>query len=311
VRISGPYTHENLSIYFIHGEDRLKGRDLLTLAEALEQKKARILETSNVNELTVENLSKDEEVFVQAGDIVKGGKQDRVIGIDIILAANSGKVKINVFCVEQGRWRQRGSESTAMFSGSYKTAPSNALKLAVRQKADQQEVWANVAESQRKLSANVGAPVTSRASASSLQLTLENEKLNKQTAEYTSKLTEATAGREDVVGVAVAINGQVESADTYASPKLFKKLWPRLLDAAATEAIAARDEKKQDAAAPSTDAVREFLTASTDKARTTDVSRRIKTVERESHSTILFSTIDADSDGVSVHGSYLRKEKAD
>src|SRR5437660_1168640 len=37
-QISGPYTHDNLAIFLIHGEDRLKGRKYMMLAEALEKK---------------------------------------------------------------------------------------------------------------------------------------------------------------------------------------------------------------------------------------------------------------------------------
>ncbi len=74
-RISGPFTHENLTVFLIHGEDRIKNKDFLTLQEALKKKKVVVHETQQVNELAIENVSKTEEVFVQAGDIVKGGQQ--------------------------------------------------------------------------------------------------------------------------------------------------------------------------------------------------------------------------------------------
>ena len=63
--ITGPYVHENLAVYLVHGKDQLKGREFLTLQEALVQQKARILETGDVNKLMVENLSKDEESFLK------------------------------------------------------------------------------------------------------------------------------------------------------------------------------------------------------------------------------------------------------
>jgi hypothetical protein len=63
-----------------------------------------------VNELIVENLS-DEEVYIQSGDIVKGGRQDRTLGYDLIVPKKSGKVKITSFCVEHGRWSARGREA--------------------------------------------------------------------------------------------------------------------------------------------------------------------------------------------------------
>ena len=72
-RISGPYTHENLSLYLFHGEDRVSGKTFLTLQEALEQKKAIVHETDTVSQLFIENLSPDAELFIQSGEIVKGG----------------------------------------------------------------------------------------------------------------------------------------------------------------------------------------------------------------------------------------------
>ena len=64
--ISAPYSHKNLSVYLIHGKDRLPGHGFLTLQEALEQKKVIVHETGQVNALAVENLS-GEDVFVQSG----------------------------------------------------------------------------------------------------------------------------------------------------------------------------------------------------------------------------------------------------
>ena len=114
--ISGPYTHANLTVFLIHGPDKLQGQIPLTLQEAMAQKKAIVHETSQVNQLAIENVS-SEEVYVQSGDIVKGGKQDRVLAYDFILPPHSGKLPIGAFCVEHGRWTRRGAESAAGFGG--------------------------------------------------------------------------------------------------------------------------------------------------------------------------------------------------
>jgi hypothetical protein len=82
--VSQPYACENLTIFLIRGEEKLPEVSLLTLQEALEQKQLIVHETRNVNELEIENLSL-EEVYVQAGDIVKGGLQDRVFAYDVIV----------------------------------------------------------------------------------------------------------------------------------------------------------------------------------------------------------------------------------
>src|SRR5207237_7586483 len=115
-KLTGPYTQDNLTIYLVHGPDTVHG-EYLTLEEGLAAKKVIVNETGNVNELTIENQS-DMPVYVQSGDIVKGGRQDRTIGVDIVLAPHSKKIPIASFCVEHGRWTQRGSEPAALFSSS-------------------------------------------------------------------------------------------------------------------------------------------------------------------------------------------------
>src|SRR5439155_10084907 len=105
-RVSGPFTHDNLTIFLLHGKDQIEGKKLLTLDEALAAKKVIVHETKDVNKLAIENVS-NEDVFVQAGDVVKGGQQDRALAVDMIVPPKSGKVPIPSFCVEQGRWSKR------------------------------------------------------------------------------------------------------------------------------------------------------------------------------------------------------------
>src|SRR5204863_6788217 len=121
----------NLAVYLVRGKDVLPGKDLLTLQEALEKKLAVVHETGAVGELAVENVARDAEVFIQAGDIVKGGRQDRVLANDLIVPARSGKVPLASFCVEAGRWQRRGGEDDRQFSGAAGQLPGKALRLAV------------------------------------------------------------------------------------------------------------------------------------------------------------------------------------
>ncbi|HMS09873.1 MAG TPA: hypothetical protein PKE66_10335 [Pyrinomonadaceae bacterium] len=129
-RFSGPYTHQNLTIFLIHGEDTNNNKSLITLQEAMEMKIFKVYETEDVNELIVENISPKYDVFIQSGDIVKGGKQDRVLAISIIVPRNSGKVSIEAFCVESDRWDGRGDENEKEFSSSEERIVSRELKIA-------------------------------------------------------------------------------------------------------------------------------------------------------------------------------------
>lgn len=64
-RVSGPFTHKNLTIFLLHGKNMIEGKSFLTLQEALEQRKVVVYETKSVNELSIENRS-DQDIYVQA-----------------------------------------------------------------------------------------------------------------------------------------------------------------------------------------------------------------------------------------------------
>jgi hypothetical protein len=148
--VSGPYTHKNLTIFLLHGAGQSQGRAPLTLQEAMKRKLVVVRETGDVDRLTIQNRS-NQDVFVQAGDIVKGGQQDRVLALDLIVPPKSGRVPIDAFCVEQGRWSRRGNEAVAAFSASENALASKDLKIAAKARRSQGEVWVNVGKTQRKL----------------------------------------------------------------------------------------------------------------------------------------------------------------
>jgi hypothetical protein len=308
-KVSGPYTHKNLTVFLLHGRERAATgtKTFMTLSEALTSRKVVVYETKSVNELAIENVS-DEEVFVQSGDIVKGGQQDRMIGVDLIVPARSGKIKIAAFCVEQGRWAKRGGEDATKFTSSTDRAATRELKLAANKSRSQGEVWAKVAKAQSKLGANVGGSVAAPVSASSYQLSMENEKVRATTDEYIKALAAIVAKHPDAVGYAFSINGKLNSADVYASPALFRKLWPGLLKSSAVEAVAELDGKPH--AATKAEEVRAFISESEGGAATErEVTTRVRMTTRETKTNILFETRDHHPrrKGGWVHKSYVKK----
>jgi hypothetical protein len=184
MKISGPHVYENLAVYFVHGESA-GGPVPLTLQEALAKGSVQVIETGRVNELQIENTGAD-AVFIQAGDIVKGGKQDRVLTVSLLLPAKSGLIPIASFCVEQGRWSARGREDQFKFSSAHEAMPSKSALLAIigpseptaaarpaenitanadttrpadDTAAKQRKVWNEVATTQQKLSSGLHARI--------------------------------------------------------------------------------------------------------------------------------------------------------
>ena len=304
-RLSGPYTHKNLSIFLIHSKTTTRTKTFLTLQEALEQKKVVVYETQNVNELAIENRS-SEDVYVQAGDIVKGGQQDRMLGVDFIVPPKSGRLPIAAFCVEHGRWSGRGNERSSVFSSSSDAAVTREIKLAAKSANSQGEVWENVRLAQDKLSENVGGRVNSTVSASSLQLAVENTRVRATADSYIQALANIVAKQDDVIGYVFAINGNVNSADVYSSNALFRKLWPKLLKANAVEAIA---NLQQNGFKPaSADNAKTFLNdAEKPKPSEKEVTSRVKVVTREDDQNVFFETKDEAQKGAWVHRNYIKK----
>jgi hypothetical protein len=326
-QVSGPIVHDNLAIYLVHGSAGV-GAVPLTLQEALAKSVVKVRETGSVNALTVENTGKD-EVYVQAGDIVKGGQQDRVLSVDLLLPPRSGEVSIAAFCVEHGRWTARGNEDARQFSSAASAMPSHEAKVAMRAYAvtaaapaadasastmayaggagtgeSQQEIWSTVRKTQDSLSRSVGAPVAAPASPSSLQLSLENDKLKQAQTAYIAALEGAGETGDDVVGYVFAINGKINSGDVYASNALFRKMWSKLLAANVTEAISVKEAAA--APPPAVKQVEAFLAAA---------SRGV-TAERAINASVRLATRDGGAslyaetrraDGSWVHRNYLAK----
>jgi hypothetical protein len=314
---SGPFTHENLAIYFIHSE-RSSVEAPLTLHEALKDGVVRIYESGNVNEVLIENTG-DADVFVQAGEIIKGGKQDRVLNASMIVPPRCGRLPAATYSVEEGRWGQRGIEDVTRFSTADALFPHRQAKLAMRAPATvqiasaelpaltpadpQRDIWLSITSLQESLTRSLGRPVNTTVSRSSLQLSLETERLKERQTEYVKGVGRLPQD-ETIVGYAFAVNGRLNSAEVFGSQALFAKLWPKLLRASATEAIA--ESGRLGDAVPSTEAVAAFLNdvhASVPRTRSLSASARHET--RNSEHTLYMET--QDDDGRSVHRTYLAR----
>ncbi len=293
--ISGPFTHENLSLFLLRGGDTFDGSRFIPLDEAMEQKCVIVHETGNVGQLEVENLSELLDLYVQAGDVVKGGRQDRTLGVDFVLPAKSGRVPVPSFCVESGRWRRRAGEDVHSVSSSKSYLSSKKLRMAAKMSKSQGEVWEHVAETQEHLSASLGSSLHDMASPTSYQLTVENEDLLKRKEDYRAALAKILDDAPDAVGYAFVINGAINTADVYGSGTLFRKLWMKLLDAAILEAIAESLRKPEKEPAPVTaDSIREwFGEAGTGEiSDRQEVPPRVRVETRRSAKSVSFDTCD-------------------
>jgi hypothetical protein len=345
-RVSGPVIADNVALFFVHGPSA-EGPVPATLEEALAKGTVVVHETGRVDELTIENKG-SEPVFVQIGDIVKGGRQDRVLTASLLLQPGTKPTNVGAFCVEQGRWAARGTEDATRFAASESLMPSRQAKVALARKAAPQpavpgangaapgmepastpepnvaravearqqrrlprddgqgEVWRSVGVMQMMLSRSLDADVKSADSATSLQLSLENERLRAAQAKATEAILPAGLAADDVVGVIVAVDGRFSAADVYASNGLFRKMWPKLARAAAVEGLAAKSDVVR-GPVPSRAAAETFL-AETEGGAATEARRPIEgagvVIGREGKASL---SVELQTEGKPVHRNYVAK----
>ena len=90
--------------------------DIISLSQAINQGVATISErgtasTENVHWLRINNKS-DKSIYVGSGEIIGGGRQDRMIMKDTILIPTKGDQYVQVMCVEEGRWADKEKKFT-------------------------------------------------------------------------------------------------------------------------------------------------------------------------------------------------------
>jgi hypothetical protein len=201
---------------------------------------------AQVNRLVLINNAK-RPLILLAGEIVIGGKQDRVIGKDRLVPPESDPIDLSVFCVEHGRW--------VATSDKFGTLSMNMAAPSVRGSAmahqDQQMVWDQVGRAKQAMSQTVevqSAPAATRelSSTTSYAKVMQNEEVKQEIDSIAKPVQESYASTirqlrdQHAVGVVVAVNGQLVWADVFASTSLLEKYWPKLIRSYATDAVVTR-----------------------------------------------------------------------
>ncbi len=194
-----------------------------------------------VNELAIQNLS-DKPLLLLAGEVVSGGKQDRVVGRDRIVSPHSEPIPLGVFCVEPGRWQGL----SANFAAS-KAMAHPQLRKEVTETRDQHKVWDEVAKANAKVAEMVTAAPPASAGAgggvrggavraqSSYAQTMEARPVQDKLAELNRTFLQGIP--RGTIGVVVAVNGRPVWADLFASAPLFERYRAKLLHSYQVEAM--------------------------------------------------------------------------
>lgn len=222
-RVGDPLHHRNLVVYPLHTVGAVRG-EYWTMDAALRKEWLVMTEQGEgtVPELLVENRS-DAPVFLLAGEIVKGGKQNRVISQDVLLPPRSGPIRLGVFCVEEERWAM----VTRQFGGDQALAHSNLRQQLAAPQVAQSEIWGEVS---RK-----AAGLTPERAGGSKYVghIYEAEDVQRAVLPYVERITLPP----DANGMVVVLGGRVVGAELFGATELFGQLRDKLLRSYATDAI--------------------------------------------------------------------------
>lgn len=199
------------------------------LKKAIESGKIEINDSGNVNTLIAINNS-NVNVYIIAGEVVKGGKQDRLVAEDVIIAPGEKK-NIPAFCVEQNRWQQK--ETGNNFNGYYNVSSKKVRQAALIDK-DQRKVWTNVAETTQKNAASSSTGTYAELAKSKTY----TKNLDSYLKYFKSKFTNDAS----IVGVIAVSGDKIIGCDIFATHDLFKNAYPGLLHSYITEAITNGDK---------------------------------------------------------------------
>jgi len=230
------YLYGNLQVYPIRAnqtfvtEHRQVGQ-YMTLKEALEKKKVVITEKGSgrsdgeVNSLMIENIS-SEPVMILSGEVVQGGKQDRMIAQDVVINPKSGKKEIAVYCVEHGRW---DAKKDGMAFKEYSQVSSNEVRKAGAVNKNQGDVWNKVAETNTKNNTNTSTgTLTALNNSSTFKTSID---------QYKNYFQSKLVNEPDVIGLVAVSGDKVIGCDMFASHALFANHYPNLINSYSAEAI--------------------------------------------------------------------------
>jgi len=268
-RLLDPVVYENISIFPVVSSQGQDTSSFLTLEEGLAtgevtvaEQGAQVLQRSRdgrpvylpqhntgptVNQLVLINRSR-RPLLLLAGELVSGGKQDRVIGKDRIVPVGAPPLPLDVFCVEHGRWTGAAQFAAA----STIVHPSVREKAAVDQK--QTEVWDAVrsgttakakpaAPPPQISSQNLQAAIAGNGRTEAYEKIYVSQAVGVSIDDFVNEVqrlfARTTSGLkgERVVGVVVAYGGEVAWSDIFASGDLFDHYWRKLLRSYAVEAL--------------------------------------------------------------------------
>ena len=238
IKVGRKQNHKNLALYPLLSTYN-SGLEYLLLDEALSENLMEVVELDSdgsVPELKVVNKS-PKMILILDGEELVGAKQNRIVNTTILVQVKA-TIVIPVSCVEHGRWSYDSPtfhSQERMMSSNLRARKSEQVNYAVRStgefRADQGAIWDGIAEKADRME----APSPTGAMAAIY------DKETPSIEEYVKHFSLI----DSQVGAIFMINGKVVGLDAFGKPGTFSKVFKKLLESYALDAIDWYDPDKE------------------------------------------------------------------
>ncbi len=321
--ILDPVAVANLSVFLVQlPRSRTASRkrtapppmEFLCLEQARATGEVVISETGITERVRLENHSK-RDLFLQAGEVLRGGDQDRAVAGDLIIPASRHEPEshwVPVFCAEPERSVPMRGWTPGMFTQLDQICPGRQLKRELRQ-GYQEDIWREITATRDVVFDILSHGSTKSIPPHSLWTLIELLEAEGWLAPYINAMLPLAAAHQEATGAVFVLSGKFNSAELYATPTLFRQLWPKLLYAMAVEALI---EQKTGGVLtgtlPTKGEVTAWLAAGHRRGavgHTDKVDKRVHRRLRSGEGATRFETLDQEQDGLCIHETILPKEQ--
>ena len=201
---------------------------VITLSQAIKQGLAVVSErgtasTENVHYLRINNHS-DQMIYVSSGEILSGGRQDRIVAQDTLLEPNGRDQYVSAMCVEELRW----SEKEKKFS--YQGFANPSLRKVLDQSRNQVLIWREISKQLRDNNIH-------RKSSAYLSRVADKKMMQLNDEYYNFFKEKFKSADSSIVGFVCMTGNRVIGADIYASTDLFYNQLDPLLKGYCDQAV--------------------------------------------------------------------------
>lgn len=214
IDVGDPVHTEGVTVFFLSARDDWDS-DLRTLDDALRSEVLRIEEKpqASVPEVFVDNTGR-RPVLLVSGELLLGGRQNRIVKQDVLVPADSGRIAIPVYCGEKERW----TDSKTGFSSAPAAAEPELRKGAALGRA-QSEIWNGIDDAMKR----------SRVESATRDYRVVHDapEVKRWTDDVVASFRRHIPRR--TVGMVVATHRRILGADLFEDPDTFSALWEKLV----------------------------------------------------------------------------------